>query len=37
MAKSKRFTELIVWQKAHKLVLEIYKQQNNFPKKKHTD
>lgn len=32
MAKSKRFTELIVWQKAHKLVLEIYKTTKQFPK-----
>jgi four helix bundle protein len=30
--KLKSFKELIVWQKAYKLVLEIYKITNNFPK-----
>jgi four helix bundle protein len=30
--KLKSFKELIVWQKAYKLVLEIYKFTNNFPK-----
>lgn len=32
MTKSKSFTELIVWQKAHKLVLNIYKLIKAFPK-----
>ncbi|WP_421764348.1 four helix bundle protein [Ekhidna sp.] len=32
MEKSKSFTELIVWQKAHALALEIYKITQNFPK-----
>ncbi|MBZ0180065.1 MAG: four helix bundle protein [Melioribacteraceae bacterium] len=32
MNKSKSFTELIVWQKAHKLVLNIYKLTKSFPK-----
>lgn len=26
------FTNLIIWQKSHKLVLEIYKNTKNFPK-----
>jgi len=26
------FTDLLVWQKAHELVLEIYKLTNTFPK-----
>jgi four helix bundle protein len=30
--KLKSFKELIVWQKAYKLVLEIYKFTNNFPR-----
>ncbi len=30
--KTKNFTELIVWQKAHMLVLDIYKISNSFPK-----
>jgi len=30
--KLKSFKELIVWQKAYKLVLEIYKFTDNFPK-----
>ena len=29
---AKNFNDLIVWQKAHKLVLEIYKFTNDFPK-----
>ncbi len=29
--KAKTFQDLIVWQKAHKLVLEIYKSTKNFP------
>lgn len=29
--KTKNFTELIVWQKAHMLVLDIYKISNSFP------
>ena len=32
MEKSKSFTELIVWQKAHALALEVYKIIQNFPK-----
>jgi len=32
MAKSKSFSELIVWQKAHRLVLEVYKSTKYFPK-----
>jgi len=32
MNKSKKFTELIVWQKAHRLVLEVYKTTKRFPK-----
>lgn len=30
--KTKSFKDLIVWQKAYKLVLEIYKLTQNFPK-----
>jgi four helix bundle protein len=30
--KSKTFTDLIVWQKAHSFVLNIYKQTETFPK-----
>ncbi|MBL7893790.1 MAG: four helix bundle protein [Bacteroidia bacterium] len=30
--KTQRFEELIVWQKAHALVLEIYKLSKGFPK-----
>ena len=33
MNKTKTFTELIVWQKAHLLTLEIYKITEDFPKK----
>jgi len=29
---SKTFKDLIIWQKAHKMVLEIYKITKNFPK-----
>jgi four helix bundle protein len=32
MEKSKSFTDLIVWQKAHQFVLEIYKITKVFPK-----
>lgn len=32
MNKSKRFTDLIVWQKAHALVLNCYKMTAVFPK-----
>ena len=32
MEKTKTFKELIVWQKSHKLVLEIYKGTKVFPK-----
>lgn len=30
--KIKSFKDLVVWQKAHKLVLNIYETTNNFPK-----
>lgn len=30
--KTQKFQDLIVWQKAHKLVLGIYKETKNFPK-----
>jgi len=30
--KAKRFTDLIVWQKAHKFVLSIYRLTSRFPK-----
>jgi four helix bundle protein len=29
---AKSFQDLIVWQKAHQFVLEIYQMANNFPK-----
>jgi four helix bundle protein len=32
MEKSKNFTELIVWQKAHQFVLKIYQVSKNFPR-----
>ncbi len=32
MEKTKSFKELIVWQRSHKLVLEIYKATKAFPK-----
>ena len=32
MEKSKSFTELIVWQKAHALTLEVYKITKSWPK-----
>jgi four helix bundle protein len=32
MEKSKNFTDLIVWQKAHAFVLRIYKLTREFPK-----
>lgn len=32
MEKTKTFKELIVWQKSHKLVLEIYKITKSYPK-----
>ena len=32
MQKSKQFTELIVWQKAHQFVLDVYKLTKGFPK-----
>jgi four helix bundle protein len=32
MAKSKRFTDLIVWQKSHEFVLGVYKLTKKFPK-----
>ncbi len=32
MNKTKSFKDLIVWQKAHKLVLEVYKTTKGFPK-----
>ena len=31
MIKIKKFTDLIAWQKAHKLVLTIYRRTKNFP------
>lgn len=33
MNKTKTFSELIVWQKAHQLTLNIYKMTEDFPKK----
>lgn len=30
--KAKRFTDLIVWQKAHKFVLSVYRFSSRFPK-----
>ena len=32
MEKAKDFTDLLVWQKAHKFVLEVYSITNSFPK-----
>ena len=32
MGKTKTFKELIVWQKAHQLVLEVYKITRKFPR-----
>ncbi len=32
MEKAKNFTDLIVWQKAHKFVLSMYRLSENFPK-----
>jgi len=32
MEKAKVFTDLIVWQKAHRFVLNVYKETKNFPK-----
>ncbi len=32
MNKAKMFTDLIVWQKAHKFVLQVYKTTKGFPK-----
>lgn len=32
MIKTRTFKELIVWQKAHKLVLEVYSTTKQFPK-----
>jgi len=32
MEKSKRFTDLIVWQKAHQFVLSVYKMTKSFPR-----
>lgn len=32
MQKTKSFTELIVWQKAHRLTLDIYKITKDFPR-----
>lgn len=32
MEKAKNFTDLIVWQKAHKFVLSAYRLSENFPK-----
>ena len=32
MEKAKNFTDLIVWKKAHQLVLKVYKLSENFPK-----
>lgn len=32
LEKAKVFTDLIVWQKAHQFVLEVYKETNRFPK-----
>ncbi len=33
MTPSQTFKGLIVWQKAHKLVLDIYKLSDNFPRR----
>jgi four helix bundle protein len=32
MEKAKRFEDLIVWQKAHTLVLGVYRESANFPR-----
>ncbi len=32
MERSKKFTDLIVWQKAHEFVLAVYKMTKSFPK-----
>ena len=32
MEKSKRFTDLIVWQKAHQFVLSVYNMTKSFPR-----
>ncbi len=32
MKKSKKFTDLIIWQKAHQFVLKVYKLTKTFPK-----
>ncbi|HKI77739.1 MAG TPA: four helix bundle protein [Ignavibacteriaceae bacterium] len=32
MEKSKKFTDLIVWDKAHKFVLQVYKDTKHFPR-----
>ncbi|MBL1213491.1 MAG: four helix bundle protein [Ignavibacteriae bacterium] len=32
MIKAKVFTDLIVWQKAHKFVLQVYKSTKEYPK-----
>ena len=32
MEKTKKFTDLIVWQKAHQLVLKVYQITKTFPK-----
>jgi len=34
---AKSFQDLIVWQKAHQFVLEIYRFTENSPKKRYTD
>jgi hypothetical protein len=33
MDKIKSFTDLVAWQKAHQLVINIYKTTDKFPKK----
>ena len=30
--KAKKFEDLVVWQKAHQLVIKIYKLTKNYPK-----
>ena len=32
MKKAKKFKDLVVWQKAHQLVIKIYKLTKNYPK-----
>ena len=32
MERTTKFTQLILWQKAHQFVLNIYKATKNFPK-----